>query len=333
MKLKIISAIIILFNCFVAFCGFCYTNKENHQLTTLSFDTLIAFPDKVFNMENKYHLTYDENKITYHEFHKIIFELYKNNYILVNLTDYIENKPLPQNKKPLLLTFNNVTYLSNYQNQGEIDKIIIDRNNQIATYTTKKSIQDRIQYDNEFIVILEEFIKNHPNFSYNNARGIIFLSGENGILGYNTSHKNASSRYERKRVTEIVYKLKSLGWIFGSHNYKYIDENIKSDIEFAKDLSLWNKEIKSILGETPLYAYPHGVEIEDNTKKDLLMSNGFKIFFHNSNTSKIDKYGDIYKITRLHISGKTLRNNIQSFKNLFDCDYIYDHKNRLIKLK
>ena len=62
---------------------------------------------------------------------------------------------------------------------------------------------------------------------------------------------------------------------------------------------LWNKEIKSILGETPLYAYPHGVEIEDNTKKDLLMSNGFKIFFHNSNTSKIDKYGDIVTVYKI----------------------------------
>ena len=94
-----------------------------------------------------------------------------------------------------MLSFDNVTYKSNYQNIGEIDKIIIDRNNNIATYSTKKSIQDRIQYNNEFVVILENFIKQHPDFSHNNARGIIFLSGENGILGYNTNHKNASFKY------------------------------------------------------------------------------------------------------------------------------------------
>ena len=51
-------------------------------------------------------------------------------------------------------------------------------------------------------MILENFIKDHPDFSHNSSKGIIFLSGENGILGYNTNHNNASSKYEAKRVSE-----------------------------------------------------------------------------------------------------------------------------------
>ena len=45
---------------------------------------------------------------------------------------------------------------------------------------TKQGIQDRVQYNNEFILILENFLKTHPDFSYNNARGIIFFTGEDG---------------------------------------------------------------------------------------------------------------------------------------------------------
>lgn len=310
-----------------------YTGLIEH----LTFDTLMAFPEKALSPNNNYSAIYDETKLTITEFQNILNELYKNNYVLINIYDIIdkqtkEKKPLflPKNKKPIVLSFNNVTYKSNYQNLGEIDKIIVDRNNNIATYTTKKSIQDRVQYDNEFVVILENFIKDHPDFSHNNAKGIIFLSGENGILGYNTNHKNASSKYEAKRVSEVIHKLKNLGWIFGSHNYTYTDENVKTDIEFAKDLSLWNKEIKPIIGECELYAYPLGIEINNNTKKELLIANGFNIFFSNGNESKLEIYGDLYYVTRRVINGKNLRENSNSFEHLFSCEKVYDHNNRTI---
>ena len=177
------------------------------EIFSLSFNTLMAFPEKALGDNNNLSASFDESKITTTEFKNILYELYKNNYVLISTNQIIDSKTLeqiplklPKNKKPILLVFDNVSYKSNYQNLGEIDKIIIDRNNNLATYTTKKSIQDRVAYDNEFILILENFIKQFPDFSFNGAKGIIFLTGENGILGYNTNHKNASSKYESKRV-------------------------------------------------------------------------------------------------------------------------------------
>lgn len=312
-------------------------NNEYNTIPHLTFNTLMAFPDKALNKNNNLSSYYDESKLTPKEFSNILIELYYNNYILVNLSDIIDpinnaktTPHLPDNKKPIIMSFNNVSYKSNYQNLGEIDKIIVDRNNNLATYTTKKSIQDRVQYDNEFIVILEEFIQKHPDFSHNNARGIIFLSGENGILGYNTNHNNASSKNEAKRVLEVVSKLKKLGWIFGCNNYTYSDDNLKSEMEFAKDISLWNKEIKPIIGETPLYAYPLGIELENNTKKDLLLSSGFKIFFSNgSSTQKL--YGGIAELSRIPINGETLRTKCDQLEHIFSCKKVYDHENRYIK--
>ncbi|MBE5738575.1 MAG: hypothetical protein E7354_02475 [Clostridiales bacterium] len=290
----------------------------------------MAFPDKALDSKNKQNKTLNNQKITPSEFKKILTNLYKNNYCLVNIFDikisnkipyfYIEN--FTQNKTPLLLSFDNVTYKSNYQNHGEIDKIIIDRNGKLATYTTKKSIQDRIQYDNEFLVILEEFISSHKDFSFNSARGIIFFSGENGILGYNTNHKNASSKYEIERTSEVIKVLKRKGWVFGSNNYKYTSDLNKNEIEFKKELILWQNEVLPIIGITPLYSFPYG-EL-DTRKLEELHNNNFSILFYNNfnNENIINKHQVI--LSRKPINGLTLKENHNELKHLFDTEDIYD---------
>lgn len=310
------------------------------EIFTLSFNTLMAFPEKALSDNNNLSASFDENKITTSEFKNILYELYKNNYVLISINQLIDSKTLeqiplklPKNKKPILLVFDNVSYKSNYQNLGEIDKIIIDRNNNLATYTTKKSIQDRVAYDNEFILILENFIKQFPDFSFNGAKGVIFLTGEHGILGYNTNHKNASSKYESKRVCEVIKKLKSLGWQFGCNNYSYkLDSNL-NDMEFAKDLSLWNSEVSPLIGTTNLYAYPYGENDENSNKQELLITSGFKIFFKCGEPSSNQKISDTYHFYYYKINGKTLRENYQVLDNLFSCEKVYDYNYRTVPFK
>ena len=310
------------------------------EIFSLSFNTLMAFPEKALGDNNNLSASFDESKITTTEFKNILYELYKNNYVLISTNQIIDSKTLkqiplklPKNKKPILLVFNNVSYKSNYQNLGEIDKIIIDRNNNLATYTTKKSIQDRVAYDNEFILILENFIKQFPDFSFNGAKGIIFLTGENGILGYNTNHKNASSKYESKRVSEVIKKLKSLGWQFGCNNYSYKLDSSLSDMEFAKDLSLWNAEVSPLIGTTNLYAYPYGENDENSSKQELLITSGFKIFFECGDPNPIQKVSDTYHFYYYKINGKALRENTQILDKLFTCEKVYDYHYRTVPFK
>ncbi len=342
-NILLFSIIILLFLSHFIFCGYFFISKFSSENDThidiLSFNTLMAFPEKALSQNNKLNNTFDREKITTFEFEKILQSLYENNYILVSIFDIlnvqnnevkIDSKNLPKNKKPIILSFENVTYKSNYQNHGEIDKIIIDRNNKIATYTTKKSIQDRIQYDNEFLVILENFICYHPDFSFNNAKGILFFSGEDGLLGYNTNQKNASSRYEIERVTEIVETLRKNGWVFGCNNYKYSSDTQKSLLEFKKELSLWQKEILPIIKNTPLYSFPKG-EL-DTSKMEELANNNFNICLYNDFTNKINNLDNQVLISKIPINGESLRNNQSELLRFFDCKFIYDTKYRLSPL-
>lgn len=334
--------IFAIFLSFFIFCGFKPANTIPNNLTTniefLSFNTLMAFPEKALHSKNNLNKHYDKTKLTPFEFENILMSLYNNNYILINIDDIynlnhnkITLKPinLPSNKKPIILSFDNVNYKDSYQNTGEVDKIIIDRNNNLASYTTKKSIQDRVHYNNEFILILENFISEYPNFSHNNARGIIFLTGENGILGYNTNHNFASNKHESKRVSEVIYKLKSLGWKFGSNGYQ-TKPTTQTDIQFTKNLSLWNKEVRTLIGDTPLYSHLSQKEILPPTQENLLKENNFKVFFSKANTSNIELIDNKILINTIPINGKSLRENHKELLHLFDSEKIYDHTNRTI---
>lgn len=301
----------------------------------LSFNTLMAFPDKALNPKNKLSAKFDEEKITPNEFEKILQYLYLKNYCLINILDIINLNNLsinptpsnfPSNKTPLVLTFENVSYKSNYQNHGEVDKIIIDHKGEFATYTTKKSIQDRIQYDNEFLVILEDFVDRFPDFSFNGAKGLICLSGENGILGYNTNTKSANSKYEIERATEVVTLLKRRGWSFGSNNYKYIIDTNKSEIEFKKELLLWQNEVASIVGETTIYSCPKGQL--DTSKLDELKDNRYRIILYNSFNDTPQNTNNLLLLPTKKINGNSLRNNVNDLDKYFDCKSVYDSENR-----
>ncbi len=285
------------------------------EIEYLSFTTLIAFPEKIERQGN------NNEKLTVEEFKELLEALYKNDYIVVDIDNiykinegqvHKQKLALPKNKKPVVLTFDNVSYKSSYQNRGEIDKIIIDRNNELASYTTKQSIQDRVQYDNEFILILENYLKEHPDFHLGNAKGIIFCTGENGILGYNTCHQYASSKQELKRVTNVINRLKNLGWKFGCNNYRYISQKELPELDFAKDLSLWLNETKLAIKETPLFAYPFGEIDNKNERMDLLLSNGFKIFFVNNSYVCDNNYRDYVIIKQNYINSKTYSEYIKS---------------------
>ena len=145
-SMKIIKNLVIIFCIFLSIIfvfGLTKPNdinltKYNGEIEHLTFTTLMSFPDKALCPQNNLDIHYDNTKITPLEFERILNELLHNNYILIDIdtiyeinNEIVELKELylPQNKKPIVLSFDNVTYKSSYKNSGSVDKIIIDRNN------------------------------------------------------------------------------------------------------------------------------------------------------------------------------------------------------------
>lgn len=315
--------------------------EYNGKIEHLTTNCLLAFPEKALNTNNPLHETFDKNYLTPIEFEKILFSLYSNNYVLVSPESVFVNTNgnikqntlwLPSNKKPLILSFSNCSYVGNTKNKGLIDKIILDRNGNLATFTSKQKIAERVSYDNEFITILESFVKTYPEFSFNGAKGLICLNGQNGILGYKTQRSNATSRYEIKKALQVISKLKNLGWTFACSGYT--DENLEklSDVEFSKVISNWVNEVEPIVGKTKIFVSNcnfNALNTQNDAnlsyKQQLLVDYGFELFCQiGSNLNQ--SYNNIMVMEQQRLSGETLRT--VNFSNLFANEQVYDHTNR-----
>ena len=324
-----------------------YNGEVEHLFT----HCLLAFPEMALNPKNPLSTDFDRDCLTPSEFKKILLSLYNNNYVLVDINSVYENVNgvckkktlyLPAGKKPLIFSFDDCNYDSKKKNKGMVDKIILDRNNNIATYTSKQTIAKRVSYDNEFIPILENFVKTYPDFSHNGAKGLICLTGYDGILGYRTQKSNATSRFEIKKAQEVVNRLKDLGWKFACHSYGHYHMKKISDMEFAKEVNSWQNEVEPIIGKTNIYVYPYGeweVTTDDGNisyKHKLLLDSGFELFC-GVGAKTFFSYVPIGTkdthtlfMDRKPIDGRTLRQFGDYYAHLFDAKQVYDHTNRTV---
>lgn len=282
---------------------------------------------------------FDDWFITVNEFNKILESLYKNNYVLVDINNIYEEYEekgekrirrkkllVPDGKKPLILSIDDLSYNTGMRG-GTSDKVILDSRGEIATLIKEDNGQDKIVYDKGIIPIVETFIKSHPDFSLDGARGIIALTGYEGILGYSTNFESPNYKDERKKAKEVVDKLKVNGWTFASHSYGHNDMTKISLDKLKRDADKWEKEVASIVGTTPIFIYPHGFSVNyKDAKFKYLQSKGFKIFY---SVGK-EPYEKILKDTcavlgdRMAVDGIALRNKRQRFIKFYDAKEVID---------
>lgn len=358
MKIFWLKSVIFMLIVTIVFCCnnfFVRVSSENlveykGEIEHLFTHCLLAFPSLALNPKNPLSTAYDRDCLTPTEFKNLLNTLYNKNYMLVDIESIYEVKQdqvvqktlyLPKGKKPLILSFDDVNYDSKKKNSGMVDKLILDQNNNIASYHEKTKT---ISYDNEFLPILENFIKTYPDFSFKGARGVLCLTGYDGILGYKTQRSNPNYKEEIKKVTPLVNRLKSLGWKFACHSYGHYHMKQISEYEFFKEIVNWQTEVEPIIGKTNIYVYPYGEwEIYDSnfelTKKHkMLLDAGFRFFlgvgaknFFNHMPLNSQQKHTLF-MDRKPIDGRTLRTFEKYYNYLFDAKEIYDNKNRTVKL-
>lgn len=106
-----------------------------------------------------------------------------------------------------------------------------------------------------------------PDFSLNGQKGVVALTGYNGVLGYRTNETDSKHYKERKaKATEVADAMKRDGWTFASHSYGHINFEQSSYEGIVKDTKRWEKEVTPIIGKTDLFIFPmvHKIEIRQH---------------------------------------------------------------------
>lgn len=300
---------------------------------SLIVDTSLAFDGDYMENGYNYWMT------TVDEFKAMLNELYANDYILIDIHELAReeidengnvtlkaNAPLvPAGKKPLVLSVDDVNYYEYMEQDGFARKLLIDENGDVKNlYIAKDGTESIGDYD--VAPILDSFVKEHPDFSLRGAKGILALTGYEGALGYDT-HLTDSPTLEQDiaDATATANRLKETGWLFAIHGYGHRDAKKITYSHLVTDTNRWLSDIGPIVGETDIYIYPYGSEIDyPSNKLSYFESVGLRYFCGVWTKPFVSVKSTYVRQTRCNLDGYNMITRPNSLADLFDVSKVLD---------
>ena len=302
----------------------------------LFFHPVVAYPELAFDGDSKSD-GIDDWMVTAGEYLKILESVYEKGYVLVDIADCWSEQTdesgqtrmvkntlyLPEGKKPLILSYDDVNYYEYMLANGFTYKLIIGEDGKLWSWGKDPQGKEVVSRDLDAVTILDKFVEEHPDFSPFGAKGCLSLTGYEGILGYRTqtdskswtAEQEANRQKEIEAVKPIVAELKRPGWTFGSHTWGHISLNTRTYEAVTADMQKWFAEVGSLVGETSVLFYPFGGRLDGDDVQQSgpafrwMQEHGFRIFCSVGIDSWSKCKSDISAVIcdRLHPDGTTLR--------------------------
>lgn len=341
-----------------------YVNSKNNKFNFIDIDKIssnddmviytgeieyIFFHPLILDSQNGFDIRKNNNRklynlfITTDEFKKCLEKLYENDYMLVDIFDvykevYKEGKfkiqrqdlKIPKGKKPFILFVDDLSY-NRYMLNSTSSKLVLDESDFKIKSLNVEDGKEVLSDDKEIIPILNKFIEEHEDFSLNNAKGVISLTGSEGVFGYNTgkyARRNEKNVETLRRLSKDIFdakkvadKLKEDGWKFACHTYDHINfKNVTMDY-IKNDIENWFKYVSNIVGTTNIFVYPYDNSINEGDERfKYLNSNGFNIFCSSDKGINRDSFTlkDHVNIHRDLICYETIKSNKKNFYKIFE---------------
>ncbi len=264
--------------------------------------SLVLDESKAFRIENDSTHDFESWFITKEEFITLLENLYKRGFVLVKLSSLLEGKiRLEKGKIPLVISFDDMNYYDYMKGYGFADKLDLSKTD-------------------ESVTVLEAFIRHHPDFSHDDARGIIALTGYEGALGYRDT--------DSPELLALVQELKLMRYEFachswGHHHAIYSNTNPNGEKGII-DMEKWFAGVGKVIGHTDIFVTPFGVDIRNNTVLHrYLKSKGFRYFCSVGNIC-VQKCGQCFYMGRFNFDGVSmLRKNYDYLMYYCDPAQIY----------
>ena len=191
---------------------------------------------------------YNQVMTTIDEFNKITQTMYDKGYVMVSIKDMATVNEdgtmspgeilLPEGKIPFVLSQDDVCYYHYMDGDGFASKLVVDDEGKIRNEYIEDDGSVSVG-DYDMVPLIDRFVEEHPDFSYRGAKGIVALTGYNGILGYRTdisyetrpadlddnkvewldAHPDFSLDKEREEAKKVADAMKEDGWLFASHTW------------------------------------------------------------------------------------------------------------------
>lgn len=304
---------------------------NNTEVPHISFQQLVADTARAFDGDSK-STDYKDYNLTISEFKGILQQLYANGYVLVSTDDIARSDAdgkykateilLPDNRKPIMMSLIPAHYSLDMAGDGFPRRLMVGENGQI-TCEYIDSAATRLQGGYDFVSILEEFLAEHPDFSYKGARAILGLCDDADPLGY-----DPKDPAELESMKEVIRCLKETGYEFASFTYGGIRYGDADSQDVAEDVDKWKTAYGDLLGGTTILIYAGGSDLleYEGAKYETLYNAGFRFFVGMDNNAEswgmiTDNY---VRQSRRTINGVRITQNADLVDDLFDAKQILD---------
>lgn len=337
--------------------------KDISTIPNLSFHVLMADASRACNKDvsgAELAGSYNKNFVSVEEFGRILNQLYSANYVLVDFGSFVSRGErvdgnesfearsifLPQGKKPVMLTetmVNYFEYMVDPDKDGKLDgsghgfanKLVLDPNGNIKASYIDASGQTLVG-DYDLVPVLESFIQEHPDFSYQGARAILAVTGTEGIFGYRTNTAYVSrfgqSFYdtEVEGAKKIVAALREKGYTLASYTYSNKAYRSMNTMQIQAEVTDWTNQITPILGQvdTIVFARASDIESYSGTTFNVLYNSGLRFFLNNGSSPRVDVNTTFVRQTRLMVTGETMAWYANQFASYFDSNVVLDVASR-----
>ena len=328
------------------------------QVTHVFYHTLIRDTGKAFDGDYKTG-DYDQVMTTIDEFNQITQSMYDKGYVMVSIYDMAtadENGNmnageilLPPGKVPFVLSQDDVCYYHYMDGDGFATKLIVDDEGKIRNEYTEDDGSISVG-DYDVVPLIDRFVEEHPDFSYRGAKGIVALTGYNGILGYRTdssyetrpddldadkvrwldAHPDFNLNTERENAARVAQAMKDEGWLFASHTWGHQNVSQISLERLQADTQKFKENVDPLIGGTDIIIFAFGADltsVEDYSgeKFEYFKSQGYN-YYCNVDSSQyfVQIRSNYFRQGRRNLDGYRMYYNPELLSDLFDAQSVFD---------
>ena len=299
---------------------------------------------------------------------QIIYEINPKTFTVVAKYEYSYKSLLGHMNTLTYNSVNNRYYTTNAVVNGynltpiEADSMIVEApiklKEKVFNFAYDKVRNEYVQDDGSTVVgdydvvpLIDRFVEEHPDFAYHGHKGIVALTGYNGILGYRTdisyqtrpddlnddkkawldAHPDFDLDTERAGAKKVADAMKAEGWTFASHTWGHKNMSSISMERLQTDTKNFKENVDPLIGGTDIIIFAFGADINTggeytgDEKFDYLKSQGYNYYCNvDSNKYFVQITDEYFRMGRRNVDGYRMYYNPELLSDLFDASQVFD---------
>jgi peptidoglycan/xylan/chitin deacetylase (PgdA/CDA1 family) len=152
--------------------------------------------------------------------------------------------------------------------------------------------------DKDVVPMVEQEVARHPEFSAEGTKGVLGLTGYEGLFG----EHHAKTPAARNRLRALVRWLVDNAWTIASHTWGHINLTTNSLSSIEWDTRQWKSLADPVIGHTDVLIYPFGARPSDAAVRFLVRA-GFRIQLDIDEVARTVHRDGAIIMSRRHVDG------------------------------